>query len=211
MQLLQVARLRAAELGALLLERDVTFAITDGALRRVVASSYDPAFGARPVRRYIEKHLGTQLSRLLIAGELREGSHVCVDADAAGFVYSVRAPGAEFKSKTRRVRPRGEGPGERSAPGYESDSEDEEMDVAAAEDDPAMMLDSSERAPNALKPAEGEPTASGAVKVFRTPVTDQGDGSWFKVDDDVGDEWRASCEDRLDTPSLQRRRTRDAK
>ena len=182
MQLLQVARLRAAELGALLLERDVTFGITDEALRCVVAASYDPAFGARPVRRYIEKQIGTQLSRLLIAGELPEGSHVCVDADAAGYVYTVRPPGADFKPKTRRVRPRAEHAAR--AGGYESDSEeDEEMD--AADEDPAgAMLDSCECAPNVAKHVdEGMPAASGAVKVFRAPAdhTAATDGSWFKV------------------------------
>ena len=214
MQLLQVARLRAAELGALLLERDVTFGVTDEALRCVVSASYDPAFGARPVRRYIEKQLGTQLSRLLIAGELTEGSHVCVDADASGFVYTVRPPGADFKPKARRVRPRAEAAG-RGA-GYESD-EEEEMD-AEGDDDAAVMMDSSECAPNVVKHVdEGMPTASGAVKVFRAPADHSGamDGSWFKVQDPVGDEWRADarCDEpgRLDTPNPQRRRARDAK
>jgi hypothetical protein len=75
------------------------------------------------------------LDELLIAGELPEGSHVCVDADASGFVYTVRPPGADFKPKARRVRPRAEAAGR--AAGYESD-EEEEMD-AEGDDDAAVI------------------------------------------------------------------------
>ena len=215
MQLLQVARLRAAELGALLLERDVTFGMTDEALRCVVAASYDPAYGARPVRRYMEKQIGTQLSRLLIAGELPEGSHVCVDADAGGYVYTVRPPGADFKPKARRVRPRAEHAPRAAGDGYSSDTEDEEMD-AGDDDEGAAMLDSSECAPNVAKHV-GEGTSGAVTKVFRAPAdhTAAADGSWFKVEDPVGDEWCAGTRGdepgRLDTPQgQQRRRARDA-
>ena len=210
-QLVAVARLRAAELGALLLARDVRFDITDAALRRTVAASYDPAYGARPVRRYIEKHIGTQLSRLLIAGELCEGSHVQVDADDAGFVYTVSPPedgGRAAKAKRLRAA-RGDAAaaaegGEARASGYESDTDEEEEEAEMAEaEDPSMLVDSCERAPN--EPKHGACTR---VRVFRPPPADADaapvDGSWYKVADPVGDEWVAN-------PTPQQRVRRRAK
>jgi hypothetical protein len=208
-QLVAVARLRAAELGALLLERDVLFSISEAALRRVVAEAYDPAYGARPVRRYIEKHIGTQLSRLLIAGELTEGASVAVDCDAGGFSYAVCAPpkaedaAAAAAAKAARVRARGEpmegAEGTTAAEmesGYASDTDEE------AEDD-AMLLETSERAPNVPRAncAPGTATQPG-VRMFRAPASDEAaDGAWFRVEDHVGDEWAGTG-----TPALRRRR-----
>jgi ATP-dependent Clp protease ATP-binding subunit ClpB len=209
-QLLDVARLRAAELGAQLLERDILFSISEAALRKIVAASYDPAYGARPVRRYIEKHLGTQLSRLLIAGELREGCQVAVDADAGGFTFAVcscdlaaATPMAEGAAKVpRRVRPRSSEPPASTAArvagtsGYESDTDEEEEEAEAGGD--TQMLDSSERAPNV--PSERCAPGTGAlpgVRMFRAPAPggdDAGgaDHAWFRVEDRVGDEWRSA-------------------
>jgi hypothetical protein len=114
------------------------------------------------------------------------------------------------------VRPRAEHAPRAAGSGYSSDTEDEEMD--ADDDEGAAMPDSSECAPNVAKHVgEGMPTASGAVKVFRAPAdhTAAADGSWYKVDDPVGDEWCAGTRGdepgRLDTPQgQQRRRARDA-
>jgi ATP-dependent Clp protease ATP-binding subunit ClpB len=204
-QLLGVARLRAAELGELLLERDILFSITEAALRKVVTASYDPAYGARPVRRYIEKHLGTQLSRLIIAGELREGCQVDVDADAGGFTFAVCSCDATTSLTTegatkvpRRVRARSSEPpaaGAACTSGYESDTDEEEEEGAGGD---TPMLDSSERAPNV--PTERCAPGTGAlpgVRMFRAPAPgaggadDASDHAWFRVEDTVGDEWRA--------------------
>lgn len=89
-QLVSVARLRADELAARLLERNILLSVTEPALRRCVSLSYDPAYGARPIRRFLEKSLGTQLSRMLVSGQLHDGCCVCVDSDDAGFSYTVR-------------------------------------------------------------------------------------------------------------------------
>ncbi len=167
-QLVQVARLRAAELGALLLERGVQLAVSEAALRRVVSAAYDPAYGARPVRRYIEKQLGTQLSRLLIAGELADGAAVTIDCDAAGFTFAVTpppegSPGAGGEAASPRAgvkrKPRAAGGAAAGMSGYDSDT-DEEADEAAEEGAPAegaAAMDTgdawtSERAPNEPRP-----------------------------------------------------------
>ena len=49
----------------------------------ILAEGYQPAFGARPLRRYIEKNVVSAISRMLLAGELVEHSTVNVTADAS--------------------------------------------------------------------------------------------------------------------------------
>ncbi|MDY5505323.1 MAG: hypothetical protein SPG17_00500, partial [Schaalia hyovaginalis] len=44
---------------------------------------YDPAYGARPLRRVIQKEIGDRLAKMLLAGEIAEGARVKVDIDEA--------------------------------------------------------------------------------------------------------------------------------
>ena len=96
--------------------------------------------------------------------------------------------------------------GEARASGYESDTDEEEAEEAemAEAEDPSMLVDSSERAPN--DPKHG--AACAGVRVFRPPPADADaapvDGSWYKVADPVGDEWVAN-------PTPQQRVRRRAK
>ena len=56
-QLLGVARLMASELNDRLAPRNISLAMSDAALEFAVAASYDPAYGARPLRRWLEHHM----------------------------------------------------------------------------------------------------------------------------------------------------------
>jgi ATP-dependent Clp protease ATP-binding subunit ClpB len=78
--------MQATELNARLKERNITMELTDAALDAAVAQSYDHLYGARPLRRWLEHNIVTQLSRMIITGELRDDSRVVVDAPAAGGV-----------------------------------------------------------------------------------------------------------------------------
>lgn len=86
-----VAKKKCDSLGASLRDKDVVLSVTHAALTAVVRGSYDPAYGARPVERFVDRVIGTQLSRLLVGGELKEASTVVVDHDATGFLYTVDA------------------------------------------------------------------------------------------------------------------------
>lgn len=92
-QLMSVARLATGELNVRLAPKDITLEFTDAALKFAVTSSYDPAYGARPLRRWLERTVVTDLSRMIVAGELPESSAVLVDADASGakLTYNVHA------------------------------------------------------------------------------------------------------------------------
>ena len=72
-----------------LTDRDITMSLTDAAKAFIARSSYDPAYGARPVKRYLQKNLETQLAELLIRGTLSDGQHVTIDSDGAKLTFTV--------------------------------------------------------------------------------------------------------------------------
>ncbi|XP_030537316.2 chaperone protein ClpB1 [Rhodamnia argentea] len=101
-QLRKVARLQMKEVAARLAERGIALAVTDAALDYVLAESYDPVYGARPIRRWLEKRVVTELSRMLIREELDENSTVYIDAapHGDGLVYRVEKNGGVFNLET---------------------------------------------------------------------------------------------------------------
>ena len=72
---IQLARFRQR-----LAEYDVKLTISDAAKALIVESGFDPAFGARPLKRAVIRELETPISRLLIGGELQNGGELKVDA-----------------------------------------------------------------------------------------------------------------------------------
>mmetsp|Transcript_14655 Transcript_14655/g.57512 ORF Transcript_14655/g.57512 Transcript_14655/m.57512 type:complete len:880 (+) Transcript_14655:40-2679(+) len=78
--LLNVARLQLAGLSRLLNERQIVLRVDDSALQVILEKAYNPAYGARPLRRYIEKVVGTSISKLIIRGTLLEGMVLQVSA-----------------------------------------------------------------------------------------------------------------------------------
>ena len=79
----EIARLQLQAVQDRLVERHVQVHVADAALDAIVAEAYSPAFGARPLRRWLEKHLATDLSRMIIAGTLPDHSSVQVTASLA--------------------------------------------------------------------------------------------------------------------------------
>lgn len=76
-QLLEIVRLQLGEVVASLeADRDVVVRATTAALEKVVEEAYDPRYGARPLRRYIERHLATELAKRIVAGTIPDHSDV---------------------------------------------------------------------------------------------------------------------------------------
>ena len=63
-----------------LADRDITLTLTEDARRFIAKASYSPAYGARPVKRYLQKYVETELAAMLIRGTLSDGQHVTVDS-----------------------------------------------------------------------------------------------------------------------------------
>eukprot|EP00930_Biecheleria_cincta_P104411 TRINITY_DN9669_c0_g1_i2.p1 TRINITY_DN9669_c0_g1~~TRINITY_DN9669_c0_g1_i2.p1 ORF type:complete len:948 (-),score=249.80 TRINITY_DN9669_c0_g1_i2:169-2649(-) len=80
----QVVRLQLTDVLKRLEELDVTMHITDSAVDHVLKESHDPQMGARPLKRYLERHLVSRLSTLILKDELTAGSAVTIDWAARG-------------------------------------------------------------------------------------------------------------------------------
>jgi ATP-dependent Clp protease ATP-binding subunit ClpB len=65
-------------------ERHIRLTLTEAALTHLVATGYDPIYGARPLKRAIQKQVETRLGRLIIAGKIHDGQEVVVGLDAGG-------------------------------------------------------------------------------------------------------------------------------
>ncbi|CAN7220420.1 ATP-dependent chaperone ClpB [Terrabacter sp. LjRoot27] len=65
-------------------DRRITLEVTDDARRWLAARGYDPAYGARPLRRLVQREIGDRLARGLLSGEVRDGSTVTVGVGADG-------------------------------------------------------------------------------------------------------------------------------
>jgi ATP-dependent Clp protease ATP-binding subunit ClpB len=78
-QLKKIVDIQLAGLRSRLAERHIDLVLTDAARDRIVKVGYDPAYGARPLKRAIQKEVETPLARKLVAGEIRDGQKVVVD------------------------------------------------------------------------------------------------------------------------------------
>jgi ATP-dependent Clp protease ATP-binding subunit ClpB len=74
---IQLGRVRAR-----LEERHIRLELTDAARAHLVEVGYDPAYGARPLKRTIQKEVETALGRMLLEGKIRDGQTVSVDYDS---------------------------------------------------------------------------------------------------------------------------------
>ena len=76
-----IVELQVRELGARLAERRITLDVTAAAREWLALTGYDPSYGARPLRRLVQKEIGDRLAKALLAGEVRDGDTVLVDRD----------------------------------------------------------------------------------------------------------------------------------
>ena len=75
-------------------ERHIDLQLTDAARAHLVTVGYDPAYGARPLKRAIQKEVETPLARMLVAGEIRDGKKVLLDFRKDELVFEVESPKA---------------------------------------------------------------------------------------------------------------------
>ncbi|GJM93159.1 hypothetical protein PR202_ga09689 [Eleusine coracana subsp. coracana] len=101
-QLRKVARLQMKDVAVRLAERGIALAVTDAALDVILSLSYDPVYGARPIRRWIEKRVVTELSKMLIKEEIDENSTVYIDAmpNKEELTYKVERNGGLVNAQT---------------------------------------------------------------------------------------------------------------
>jgi ATP-dependent Clp protease ATP-binding subunit ClpB len=90
-----VVELQLKSVKKMLLEKNIVLEITDEARSRIATIGYDPAFGARPLKRVIQKYIINGLSAKLLDGSIIDGDTVLVQIDSRGMV--------EFVTKTKAL------------------------------------------------------------------------------------------------------------
>ena len=85
-----IVDLLLASLNRRLLDRKVTVEFTSAAKKWIGEKGYDPTYGARPLKRFLQKQVETQLARALVAGEVEEGSEVSFSVKDDQLVMKTR-------------------------------------------------------------------------------------------------------------------------
>ncbi|NTU46212.1 AAA domain-containing protein [Candidatus Roizmanbacteria bacterium] len=85
----KIVALQMKGVGKLLEDQEMGFAYTDAAIKEIARAGFDPLFGARPLRRAIQKLVENPISTLIIDGKLKPGDTVQVDFDGESFVFNV--------------------------------------------------------------------------------------------------------------------------
>jgi ATP-dependent Clp protease ATP-binding subunit ClpB len=75
----QIVEIQLASLRLRLADRHIHLTLTDAARTHLVKTGYDPTYGARPLKRAIQKQVETRLGRLIIGGKVHDGEEVVVD------------------------------------------------------------------------------------------------------------------------------------
>ncbi|GAA4775786.1 ATP-dependent Clp protease ATP-binding subunit [Microbacterium gilvum] len=86
-ELIQIVDLFTKRLAERLLDRDITIELSDAAKERLIDVGFDPALGARPLRRAMQREVEDRLSELLLNGQLDSGHHVKVDFSDGAFRF----------------------------------------------------------------------------------------------------------------------------
>ena len=86
----QIVELQLEKLKNLLAEKSITIDLSESAIALIADISYDPTFGARPIRRYISKTISQEISKLILAGKLKPTDTVTIATDGDRLKYEVK-------------------------------------------------------------------------------------------------------------------------
>jgi ATP-dependent Clp protease ATP-binding subunit ClpB len=82
-----IVRLQLSSVTKMLKEAGITLEVTDKAIDFIASEGFDPEFGARPVKRAIQRYLLNDLSKKILAGSVDRNEPVIVDSDNNTLVY----------------------------------------------------------------------------------------------------------------------------
>ena len=88
-QISRIVELQMARLRKRLEDRKIKLNMTDAARIFISEAGYDPIYGARPLKRYVQQAVETPLARLLVGGKIRDGQTVTVDAKDEQLVFTA--------------------------------------------------------------------------------------------------------------------------
>jgi ATP-dependent Clp protease ATP-binding subunit ClpB len=88
----QIVDLQIESVRRRLAERRLQLELTDEARKLIAREGYDPVYGARPLRRFIQREVETRIGRALLSGEIDDGSTIRLDADGQELVVRWDSP-----------------------------------------------------------------------------------------------------------------------
>ena len=87
-QVKRIIDLSLESLSKRLKDREMSLVITDAAKKFIANEAYDPQYGARPVKRYLQKHIETEIASMIIRGDLIDGGTVTIDCDGDKLIFN---------------------------------------------------------------------------------------------------------------------------
>ncbi len=87
-QVIRITELSMKALEARLADRNITLELTDDAKRFIASEAYDPNYGARPVKRYIQRNIETKLAEMIIKGDVADGDRVEISSGEDGLKFN---------------------------------------------------------------------------------------------------------------------------
>ncbi|MFD0485680.1 ATP-dependent chaperone ClpB [Kineococcus sp. GCM10028916] len=91
-ELSRIVEIQVQKMADRLADRRLTLEVSDAAKDWLAITGYDPAYGARPLRRLVQREIGDKLARAILSGEVRDGD--TVEVDVAGRSFDLDDPGA---------------------------------------------------------------------------------------------------------------------
>ena len=95
-EMVRIVDLLVAEVQERLTDREITIELTQSAKEWIADKGYDPQFGARPLRRTVQRYIETPLARKVLAGEIGKGGSVSIDESGGEIVFDRSAVQAEL-------------------------------------------------------------------------------------------------------------------
>ncbi len=87
--MVKIAELRLKEVADRLKEKFITLEVTEDAKRFIAKAGYDPVYGARPLKRYIQKHIEVKVAKMIISGEIMENQKILLRVDGNELKFEV--------------------------------------------------------------------------------------------------------------------------
>jgi ATP-dependent Clp protease ATP-binding subunit ClpB len=83
----QIVEIQLSRLQKMLADKEVKLELTDDAVEYLARTGYDPTFGARPLKRLINKELTQQIAKMFLSGELKAEQSLLITAGGDGLVF----------------------------------------------------------------------------------------------------------------------------
>ena len=100
----KIASIQIKSLTKNLKEQGLTLEVSESALSLLADLGYEPQFGARPLKRVIQKEIVNELAKLLLGGELVKDGTILLDTDAKGFLFNGKSTGIVSETQSDRKK-----------------------------------------------------------------------------------------------------------